>query len=61
MSLVETNVKQEEETKYIYCQSCLKCMPLTSESNIINYNFHTDTYTGFCLNVSSCEKKYYLG
>ncbi len=57
MSLVE---KKEEEISYIFCQSCLKSVPLTSESKILHYNFHTDTYTGFCLNIS-CNKKYYLG
>ena len=57
MSLVETNVKrEEEEPKYIYCQSCLKISPLTSESIIINYNFHTDLYFGVCLNIA-CKKK----
>jgi|688.fasta_scaffold131983_3 hypothetical protein len=60
MSLVKTEIKQEEEPKYIFCQNCLKISPLTSESIIINYNFHTDTYIGFCLNIL-CNKKYYLG
>ena len=57
MSLVE---KREEEISYIFCQSCLKSVPLTSEAKIIHYNFHTDTYIGFCSNIS-CNKKYYLG
>lgn len=53
MSSVE---KKEEEISYIFCQNCLKCMPLTSESNIIHYNFHTDLYFGVCLNIA-CKKK----
>ncbi len=56
MSLVE---KKEEEISYIFCRSCLKSVPLTSDSIIINYNFHTDMYFGFCLNIL-CNKKYYL-
>ena len=60
MSLVKTERKLEEEPKFIYCQRCLKSVPLTSASNIIHYNFHTDLYIGFCLDVS-CKKKYYLG
>lgn len=62
MSLVIREIKQQkekEEPKYIYCQTCVKSVPLTSESKIIHYNFHTDMYTGFCLNIS-CNKKYYL-
>lgn len=57
MSLVE---KKEEEISYIFCQDCLKSVPLTCDSRIIHYNFHTDMYLGFCLNIS-CKKKYYLG
>ena len=53
MSSVE---KKEEEISYIFCQSCLKSVPLTSESKILHYNFHTDLYIGFCLDVS-CKKK----
>ena len=60
MSLVKTEIKLEEEPKFIYFQRCLKSVPLTSASNIIHYNFHTDLYIGFCLDVS-CKKKYYLG
>ena len=60
MSLVKTEIKKEEEPEFLYCQSCLIFKPVTLESIIINYNFHTDTYTGFCLN-NSCNKKYYLG
>ena len=56
MSLVE---KKEEEISYIFCQSCLKSVPLTSDSRIIHYNFHTDMYSGFCFHIS-CNKKYYL-
>ena len=56
MSLVKTEIKLEEEPKFIYCQRCLKSVPLTSASKIIHYNFHTDMYTGFCLNIS-CKKK----
>ncbi len=60
MSLVEIKVNKEEEISYIFCQDCLKSVPLTSDSRIIHYNFHTDMYFGFCLNIS-CKKKYYLG
>lgn len=55
MSLVTREIKQEEEPKFLYCQTCLKCMPFTSESNVIHYNFHTDLYMGVCFSIS-CKK-----
>jgi hypothetical protein len=59
MYLVKTEFEKEEgeeEPNFIFCQECLKNTPLISESIITYYNFHTNSYTGFCFNMS-CKKR----